>query len=235
MPWNTLLLPLLAGWAVLNFHHYFRPSARRYEGQRLVLTSAAVGVALLLIARICTMVGEAAVPQLAAAWQRFAPFEHSGVSSMTVVLAALIVGIGNPLTDPKDSYRRVVEQRDDHLEQLFFRSLTNKDSLSFTLKSGKVYVGQVLRMPTDLANERRYARLLPILSGYRDPTTHRLTFTTDYSKVYARMGASGGAHAGSTADEFALVIPIAEVATASLFDWDVYEWFNEPDPATAAA
>jgi hypothetical protein len=86
-------------------------------------------------------------------------------------------------------------------------------------------------MPTDLANERRYVRLLPLMSGYRDPTTHELTFTARYSRVYQRIEAMGGERAGSTADEFALVIPIAEIPTACRFDWDVYPWFNEPESA----
>lgn len=135
MPWNTLLLPLLAGWVLLNFSSVTRPSARRYEGQRLVLISAAVGVCLLCVARMLTLIGGLAAPQLAARWAQFAPFEYSGVSAMTLVLAGVFVVLGNSFADSKDAYRRVIERRDDHLEQLFYRSIAKSDSLSFTLKS----------------------------------------------------------------------------------------------------
>lgn len=186
---------------------------------------------LLVLARVLTLVGGTTVPELAARWAQFAPFEYSGVSAMTLILAGVFVVLGNQFADEKFAYRRVIERRDDHLDELFYRSIVESDRLVFTLKSGKVYVGQVLNMPTDLANERKFVRLLPLLSGCRDSTTHRLTFTTDYSKVYERMSAAGAPNRGSSADEFALVVPIGEIATASLFDCDVYEWFNEPDSA----
>lgn len=230
MPWNVLLLPLLAGWGLLNFSAQFRPAARRYEGQRLLLTSAAVGAALLVPARICTMIGERAAPELARSWSQFAPFEHSGVSFTTLVLSSAIVIPGNACVGPAQVYPRVVETRDDHLERPFLRSIVESASLAFTLKSGKVYVGQVLNMPTDLANERKYVRLPPLLSGYRDATTHQLRFTTDYAKVYPRLDASTSAGQRTTADEFVLVIPVAEISAANPFDWDVYEWFNETAP-----
>ena len=234
MPWNVLLLPLLGGWIVLNFSRAFRPSARRYEGQRLVLTSAAVGAGLLLVARMATLIGGLAVPEFAAAWRRFAPFEYSGATATTILLAAAFVVLGNQVIDPIYAYRRVVESRDDYLEQLLLRSIVEEDSLAFTLKSGKVYVGQVLALPTDLANERKYIRLLPLLSGYREEGTHRLRFSTDYSKVYARLSGDGATHRGTSADEFVLVLPVAEIVSANLFDWDVYEWFNEPATAITA-
>ena len=48
--------------------------------------------------------------------------------------------------------------------------------------NSKVYVG-LITSNFDPAFDRKYIRLLPILSGYRDSETKEVTFTHNYSSV----------------------------------------------------
>jgi hypothetical protein len=231
VPLNTLILPLLAGWWVVTQLEFLKPRTRRYEGQRLLLSSAAAGTLLLFVSRGATLVVAHVAPALVAKWRVFAPFPYSGAAAGTVVLSLLIVLLVNANADREEAYASFVRTGDDHLERLLLRSAREKRSLALTLRTGKIYVGSTLRLPADLATERKSITILPLVSGYRDRDTQALVFTTDYSGVHERLADARGAVDGTSADEFELVIPVAEVVSANLFDWDVYRWFREAPPS----
>lgn len=112
------------------------------------------------------------------------------------------------------------------------RAISENRQVSVTLKGGKVYVGFVLEN-FDPAYDRKYVSILPIASGYRDPAEHRLVLTTTYGEVYLRIR---GHRADLAPADFRVVIPVTEVQSANLFDWDAYDEFQsldelfEPDP-----
>jgi hypothetical protein len=80
----------------------------------------------------------------------------------------------------------------------------------------------------DPAYDRRYLVLLPTMSGYRAESTHELTFTTDYTRVYQQLIEDDESRLVRGVDDFQIVIPVAEVQSAGLFDWDAYGRFNPP-------
>lgn len=54
MPWNLLLLPLLAGYCALHICHFFRFRAQKQDGNRLLFESALAGIPLLILGRLTT-------------------------------------------------------------------------------------------------------------------------------------------------------------------------------------
>lgn len=98
--------------------------------------------------------------------------------------------------------------------------------LSITLKSIKVYIGLVVRTP-NMKPGQRHIGILPLVSGYRDPTTLRLVFTEDYKRVYRMKGVDPA--------NFVVTIPLAEIQSANFFDPDIYPKFlREPEASPLA-
>ena len=109
-------------------------------------------------------------------------------------------------------------------ERMIVRSLLSQIPMLATLSNGKAYVGFVLNAPNPVV-QRRSIQLLPLLSGYREPDTHRLVFVTNYSDVIEQVTA-GSANTMQVAD-LSVVIPIDQIAYTHLFDLITYEQFPE--------
>ena len=100
--------------------------------------------------------------------------------------------------------------------------MTETAQIAVTLSSGKFYTGYVTAS-FDPSYDRKYMRLLPTLSGYRDPDTKTVVFTTSYAEVY------GNLEDENPADRFELVIPIASILSANLFEPRIFNVFEAPD------
>lgn len=92
-----------------------------------------------------------------------------------------------------------------------------------TLKSRKIYVGWVMDGPNP-GVERRYLKILPLISGVRGESFQRLIFTTFYLDVYDNLIEGGEGEEGF--QEFEVVIPLEQIASAHLFDLNTYRRFN---------
>jgi hypothetical protein len=94
----------------------------------------------------------------------------------------------NPMTKIRfAAAARYVLKCNDAATKTLYRATFGRKPLMLTLKSGKVYVGQPtaeMRDPSLLAGS---IRLIPIASGYRDTSTHKVTFTTPYKDMTRRM------------------------------------------------
>lgn len=232
MPFNVLLLPLLGGYVFISGWNRTRFDARRYSGERLLFHAAIAGVVFLLVAFVATRIMVVLGPGAYAWWRAIVPFEYTGTSFLAFILGAVVWWPLNRHFPLERESRRVIERRGDFLELLFSRSIEQTEQLSISLASGKAYVGFVTSN-LDPAFDRKYMRLLPVLSGYRQPDTKELVITRDYAEVYAKHLDTDGDMLDQFADEFQLVIPVSEIVTANLFDPDVYEMFN-PDNAVSA-
>ena len=88
--------------------------------------------------------------------------------------------------------------------------------MSISSDNGKVYIGSVAVAPS-LAPHDTYLSSTPLYSGYRSRDTQELKFTVDYLDVYERQ------HLDKSV--FRIVLPIANIRMASLFDQSVYTAF----------
>lgn len=229
MPFNVLLLPLLGGYLFISHWNHTRFDARRYSGERLVFHAATAGVVFLAVAFLITRLLILSKPELHAWWRGLVPFPYTGTSLLAFTLAATAWKPLNGLINDRDSEQeKAVEQWGDFLELLLQRSMKDTMQVSITLSSGKVYIGFVTSN-FDPAFERRYIRLLPMLSGYRDAATKDLIISRDYARAYQRLIEEDNALLIEAADRFQVVIPIPEIASANLFDPDVYSVFRALD------
>jgi hypothetical protein len=131
--------------------------------------------------------------------------------------------------------RRAINEWNDYLEVLLERALRETRQVSVSTRSSKVYIGFVTSN-FDPAYERKFIRLLPTSSGYRDSDTQELVLTTDYAKVYQQIIQQNNAFLLGGVEDFQIVIPVAEIASANLFDPSAYQRFQEPGvPSESAA
>lgn len=121
--------------------------------------------------------------------------------------------------------RLVARQIDDHgteFEKMLYTALAQQRMLLITLESAQVYAGWIIRTPSlELRNDDpgAGAGMLCALSGFRDPETKQVQFTTDYSWLY-REGAE------TYVGEVETFIPLGRVMTATWFDPTLFREFQ---------
>jgi len=83
--------------------------------------------------------------------------------------------------------RFVRKSNDSALRAIFRATILKKDPM-VTLKSNKVYVGKpYLLLWDDPTQALTFIKILPIKSGYRDPTTKKVTLSTRYHEIVDRL------------------------------------------------
>jgi|SRR5579862_5383267 len=186
MPWNLLLLPLLAGYCALHICHFFRFRAQKQDGNRLLFESALAGVPLLILGRLSTFWFAST------RWGKLAENQITAIIDVPFVgtaLASLLFGLALPLianlfTSKERAKWWAIKATDNGFLRLAQTALRREMPISLTLKTRKVYIGYVVQTP-NLKLAEQYIHVLPLLSGYREPTTLALKLTADYAKVYA--------------------------------------------------
>jgi hypothetical protein len=117
--------------------------------------------------------------------------------------------------------------KENDFELLVFKSLRREIPILVTLISGKVYAGWAVKTPNPKAT-RKHLTVLPLLSGYRSPTQHRVEFTINYYDILERLknGPDPDLNYMYTED-LQVVIPTDQISSAHLFDLTVYEQFQK--------
>jgi hypothetical protein len=251
MPFNLLLLPLLGGYWLLRRWNRTRFLLARQDIQWLLLWSATAGLGLLVVSALLVSgafalgrVAPRVAEQALQTWHLFSPFAHSGKAVLALLLGGVLPELLNRMghwqwNRPDVWAHRATEFYGDEPEALLLRALKHDMPVLVTLRTGKVYVGFVQRNLNPEV-ERRHLRLLPVVSGYRKAGTLAVTFTTLYEQIREDARQADSPFHGLLDRDFEIVVPLAEVTTMSLFDFDAYEAFNRraseptvPAPADA--
>ncbi|MGL5343634.1 MAG: hypothetical protein ACRC9O_03155 [Plesiomonas sp.] len=97
------------------------------------------------------------------------------------------------------------------LGQLFFDSATQRKLVLVSLKSRKVYVGNVntISEPNEKQGPNLEISITPIMSGYRDKDTLRVLFSNDYNNL--------------DDVDTSIIFPLSEVSHASWFNMDIHQ------------
>lgn len=141
---------------------------------------------------------------------------------------------------------------DDEAIRTLHRATFYLKPLMLTLKSGKVYVGTPVKGIGDPSVHANFIKIVPILSGYRDPATHKVELPTRYRDITSQITAWHDEKLGSTDDPLAqdiadlrlangdliaidmqdvgVVILWSEIVTISLYDENIYKAFQELGP-----
>ena len=111
--------------------------------------------------------------------------------------------------------------RDSPIDRLFYQSYITSRPLLVTLESGKVYVGTISELgePNEAEGMDQEISLIPLLSGYRTKTQHRVEFVTDYQQVDPDLN---------------IVIRQDKIITASWFNFEIYKKLNPPTTAKSS-
>lgn len=221
MPSNLLLLPLLAGYWFICTCHILKFRSQQYEGYRLLLHSAALGVLFIGAARFATYELNF-LPPLAGFrewWHDFLPIPYAGTAILSVPLGYVAALIGNSFYPVEAAKAKILsDQSTDELAKLLHSAMTRTIPVAITTDSRKFYIGYVVRTPNFSPVERTFA-LLPMASGYREPTVLSFRFTTDYMKAYQQ-----GPQDPSKEDlDLTIVLPYASIKAANVFNPKTYE------------
>ena len=112
-----------------------------------------------------------------------------------------------------------IVDKSDPLEMLLLEALITEKSISITLQNHKVYVGIITKLFNPIT-PLKYINILPILSGYRDPTTKKLYLPLNYQNVYSKIIKD---KATISIEDFQIIISVSEIISVNVFDWDIYK------------
>ena len=216
---GLLIVPALAGYWLLDRTCLWRYQLRRESGYSLFFKSAIAGLVLVAIARFSCLTIESVLPYVEAwagfalfgyveALASFAPFEHSGTVMLTAVLAVVMPPILNQFSNDNECAKRTSLTNGDLVEWLVQDCLDHHTLVEISMKSGKSYIGLATHSGVSTSGSTDIA-LIPFASGYRASETRELTMTTYYTDTLASYKGD--------ADDFRIVIPRAQIASARKF------------------
>ncbi|GAA0891314.1 hypothetical protein GCM10009122_09930 [Fulvivirga kasyanovii] len=133
----------------------------------------------------------------------------------------------NLFTTTNDENFRAISKIGNELERTIAQSYTDMSLLQLTLANGKFYVGIATKIgaPGDLS----YLTIFPLYSGYRDSESKELIFNTDYTSAYESYKDND-----PTNDIIMnVVIKCDQIITATPFDIELYNKFNEEEKTTS--
>lgn len=227
MPWNLLILPLLAGYYYCTQSYSQKYRYRRLDGHRFLLGIAfqgflflAAAVLLVVVARFglsrLVKLNTPGAAQFLASWHPLYP--HLGKTLLSLLLAVAWTQLRNRKHDEREQRVKVIGDEGLHLEALFLRAYTESKPILISLKGGKVYVCRPLE-GTHPTVDHAHIPVIPLRSGVRNKDTQQIEFKTDYEAIYDRLHRSGQ---DALVDDFELILPMSEILSATLFDLELY-------------
>lgn len=196
----VFLLSLLGGYYFAITWRLTAFSTKKADGHHLYFRAALYGVILFALALTLRVYLVGKYPSYAGFDSELSSYvrpvlkEEAGVQAVDeikraqwVVTAAYSLVLGpivalflNLVTSRRWALRRSVEG----LDKLLLEAQEQALPVSFTLNSGKIYIGVVVDTPNP-ASEAQATTILPMFSGHRGPTG-RMYLTTDY-RGYTRV------------------------------------------------
>lgn len=115
------------------------------------------------------------------------------------------------------------------IKQLLASFKDNKTQYMFSMNDRKVYVGRVSSVgePHETGGIDEDFEIVPIMSGYRDKDSLKVTYTTDYSAVVEDMAIGG------RAIEFTILLSQENIVSMSRFEEDVWNQFKSRQDSVA--
>lgn len=230
-----LLLPAVGGYWFLTHWNYTRYQAVRDSGYHVLFRSALFGILLYCVARGITLLSDWLCPPLTLLWDSHVPEPFTSEVMLSLFLGWLSPFGFNLFFSTGAGIVKVAWDSGDHFEILVVEAAIERKPVELTLRSRKVYIGVPLSPPIG-SSVAPYVVLLPLYSGYRNETTldlerpinyrpvlekYQVDISQDYTEVY-----EGEDEARRTSQDFRVVVPIAEVVSARLFDLEVFETFQ---------
>lgn len=224
MALGWLLIPALGGYWFLMHCHRTRFAVERASGYHLFFQTAIAGGLLVVLAYMLTSLGAFLHPQGSALWTSFVPFPYSGAAVLSALLGFALPFIINYGYGQEKATKRAAERTGDFIGLLLAESMERQMAVELSLKNGKSYIGFALNTGLG-ANIESDIVLLPVSSGYRRQDTHELEITTHYAPVILEF--LKDPDSSLAYEDFRVIVPLAEIVSARLFDEDVYYRFQQ--------
>ena len=234
MPYNIFILPILTGYIILINFVLFKYKYQRLNSQRLLLSSILAGliatsVTLLIRAIIKSIFNnfETIVYDLLYSFFPIKEVQYLWTSVITLVVFSSLTFIINwyIIKNKGKAYilAKAIEEEGDEIEQLFKDSAITGELMQITLNNNKVYIGFTDILPEP--KKTNYLKITPVMSGYRNSETKKLTITTEYFKVLKIYTSDCPKF-----DIYDIDVSIKqdEILTASIYDQNVFNLFNKP-------
>ena len=223
---GLLLVPAaLGGYWFLTHANPTRYWVVRQSGYGLFFASALAGSVLLAAARLLVVLLDGSLPEIQTWWQFYAPFDYSGTIALSALLAVAAPPLLNRFHGKDSAAKRAAKNHGDLVECLFHYSLdpARPRLIEISTKSAKSYIGLAQESGVRAANREPDVALIPLMSGYRNSETRELVITTRYAPALASADAPGQE---LSRKDFRVVVPVAEIVSARLFDTDAYKIFQ---------
>lgn len=250
MPSNLLLLlPLIGGYAFIHLCYFTRFRAQTLEGHRLIFEAAVWGFLFVAPARFLTRFWLGEIPWVQELWADLGGTHmgYLGTLVCALVLAPCCAVLSNFCVaawlqgteemreqEVPPSFREFMEparllaldkailRSGDDLRILLHKAATRVMTVCLSMADGKVYMGIVTRPPNLRPDEKNLA-LLPVASGHRSKEDLRLNWNVRYPvDQYGK---------NLDPDEFIVVLPLADIKNARLFDERYGEFFSPVEAA----
>ncbi|WP_294671612.1 hypothetical protein [uncultured Fluviicola sp.] len=226
MPWNLLLLPLVAGYYIFTKSYFFKFKQQRIDQQRLVFESIILAVAASIITYSIRLFYESvASPEFQNIVYKAIPIKspYAGTSLCILLLSITFTEISNLFLDEKKRIIKAIKAIGNEFELQLKSSFTENKLLLFTLNNGKIYIAWVKELP--IPSVSKYVRIIPIISGYRDDQKN-VVFTTHYLSVYGEYIKEGKVQSISELNTD-VILNSDDIVTVSFFDNEMYKVFNK--------
>lgn len=219
MPWNLLILPLVAGYLIITRSYFFKFRQQRLDSQRLVFETVLIAFVV-----ACTTYGVRILIGFIPFFQDIMNWMYDqfpirtpllGTSIATILVALCFTLLGNSLfrSKEKEFIKRAIKDVGNEMERHLEISYTED------LSNGKFYIGWVNELP--IPSVSNYIRLLPAISGFRNEHKE-LVFTTHYLDAYKQF-------LDKNPDEtlnIDIVLGLKDIISVSFFDQELYKQFN---------
>ena len=214
MPFNLLLLPLVGGYYFLITCRLTKYIHQRIDRQKLIFNAVLIGILLLGLAVASTKAVEYGLPIWSEEAKQYIPLQlpYTGTAILSLLLGFALPHLLNRFINDTKALSRSIKLTGNELEQLVREAFLNASLVSFTMKSGKIYVGWPISLPRPSSGA--YLSVLPLISGYRNDTQD-VVFTTEYWDVYQARQQAGEQ---DVYEGFQLILSISEITSANLFN-----------------
>ncbi|OAZ04495.1 hypothetical protein [Flavobacterium succinicans] len=226
-----LILPLLGGYVFLTFFNFTKYQHGRIETQRLIFHSIIAGLMLLIFTLYFdNYILKKHLLNFREFLGKLALVNIAGLNFylLAFFLSPVLAVILNILIPNNMMMRLVIKIWGDEYEKVYLKSLREKDRtkklILISLDNNKVYVGYLKRVTKPLLSQQ--IDLIPVVSGYRNDVTKKITFTTPYMKTLISLIEKDNGFS-IIDEEMKIVLPKDKIISVSRFYPKVYKEFQE--------
>lgn len=239
MPYNFLLITIIASYIILRYSLFFKYNLQRRAKDVLIFETIVLAVPMIIVGVFLNYLIKINYPNEFRSVSRYIGnnvynaetrffYTFFIVAISTLILVFLVQSLFVSLMKLKvidQNYfsLRAIRKYGDELEKFITYCITEGKLAQFTLKNGKVYIGFCKDIPTPGMNN--FIFILPLYSGYREKESHLLHINTTYIDLLYRMTQSD--------DENFKIIGVSikkdEILSYSIYDKKIFNEFNKSD------